>query len=196
MNINMKQITLFMVSLGLCACNFPAQTAQTTQGTQTSHQADTDKQAQAHLLRQGIEAYEQQNYNEAMMVFTQLSATGHMKAPRYIGLMYLNGYGVEKNAQRAVAEFNKAAVLGDITSQFWLGYCYEQGIGVAQNTDEALKWYRLSAQRGDRISAPAMTALGRLSEEQNMEEAITWYRKAAQVGSSEARSALVRLGVK
>ena len=38
-----------------------------------------------------------------------------MKAPRYLGLMYLNGEGVAKNAQTAFAYFTQAAEAGDIT---------------------------------------------------------------------------------
>lgn len=56
-----------------------------------------------------------------------------MKAPRYLGLIYLNGYGVAKDEKRAFAEFSKAAAQGDITGQYWLAYCYENGTGTAKN---------------------------------------------------------------
>lgn len=145
------------------------------------------------FLEQGIRAYVRQDYDKAITVFTQASAAGQIKAPRYIGLMYLNGYGVEKNARRAAAEFSKAAFRGDPAAQFWLGYCYEQGMGVTADAQEALKWYRLSAQHGDERSAPAMVALGRLAESENNPEAIQWYRQSAALGSLEAQAALLRL---
>lgn len=179
------------VGMILAACSVaPGQQAKQSEAT-----SSTTKEEAKALLDKGVAAYQQQNYTEAMTIFTQASAAGHMKAPRYIGLMYLNGYGVQKNAKRAVAEFIKAAEQGDITSQYWLAYCYEQGMGVAQSKDKALKWYARSAQRGDIIAAPAMTALGRLAEEDNLQEAIDWYQKAAAVGGKEAQDALVRLGI-
>lgn len=181
--------TLILAAL-LSACHSPEQTVQSGNISQTeSHQ-----QAKT-LLNKGIQAYEQQKYTDAMTAFTQASAAGQINAPRYIGLMYLNGYGVEKNARRAVAEFNKAAEWGDIAAQFWLGYCYEQGIGIDQNREKAVKWYRLSAEQGNAAAAPAMTALGRLAEQDNLDEAVNWYRKSAAVGAKEAQSALRRLGI-
>ncbi len=46
---------------------------------------------------------------------------GNLKAPRYIGLMYLNGQELPKNPALAFAQFQTAAAKGDITSQYWLG---------------------------------------------------------------------------
>lgn len=39
----------------------------------------------------------------------KVSLAGHMKAPRYLGLMYLNGEGVAQNVQTAFAYFTQAA---------------------------------------------------------------------------------------
>jgi len=62
-----------------------------------------------------------------------------MKAPRYLGLMYLNGEGVAKNTQTAFGYFTQAAEAGDITGQYWLGYCYENGIGTAKDMIQAVR---------------------------------------------------------
>lgn len=187
----MKWIPLLMTAIALSACHAPNQNTQPKNITESQTRQQTN-----NLVEKGIQAYEQHRYAESMTYFTQASAAGHMSAPRYIGMMYLNGYGVEKNARRAVAEFSKAAQWGDVTGQFWLGYCYEQGIGVAQNREQALKWYELSARQGDAYSAPAMTALGRMSESEDLQEAIEWYQKSAAVGDKESRVALKRLDVK
>lgn len=155
------------------------------------------EQARA-LLEQGIAAYERQDYAAALPLFERSEQGGDMKAPRYIGLMYLNGLGVPKDADKAAAAFQEAAAKGDITGQYWLGYLYEHGLGVAQNWAEALKWYRISAERGDIIAAPAMTALGRLYETgqgvaADRTTALDWYQKAADVGEKDAQAALQRL---
>jgi len=102
-----------------------------------------------------------------MPYFEQAQQAGHMKAPRYLGLMYLNGEGVARNAKTAFAYFMQAAEVGDITGQYWLGHCYENGIGTSKDMTKAVHWYQESAKRGDHISQPAIDALNRLGIEKN-----------------------------
>ena len=51
-----------------------------------------NEQAKA-LLDEGIALYQKQDYQHAKPYFEQAQQAGHMKAPRYLGLMYLNGAG-------------------------------------------------------------------------------------------------------
>ena len=120
-----------------------------------------NEQAKA-LLDEGIALYQKQDYQHAMPYFEQAQQAGHMKAPRYLGLMYLNGEGIAKNAKTAFAYFMQAAEEGDITGQYWLGHCYENGIGTSKDMTKAVHWYQESAKRGDHISQPAIDALNRL----------------------------------
>ena len=79
-----------------------------------------NEQAKA-LLDEGIALYQKQDYQHAKPYFEQAQQAGHMKAPRYLGLMYLNGEGVAKNAQTAFAYFTQAAAAGDITGAILAG---------------------------------------------------------------------------
>ena len=164
-----------------------------------SHQPDDPQKQQARtLLDAGQAAYDAGDYAKAMPLFEQADAAGHLKAQRYIGLMYLNGQGVQANPEKAFSAFQAAADRGDITSQCWLGLMYENGTGTSQDMTQAVKWYETSARRGDLIAAPAMTALGRLYESgkgvpRNTGTAIGWYRKAAATGERDAIGALQRL---
>ena len=98
---------------------------------------------------------------------------------------------------RGIEAFNRrAADKGDITAQYWLAYCYEHGLGISKSISEAVDWYQESARRGDHISAPAMTALGRLAESDDVKEALDWYKKSAAAGDKEAQAALRRLDMK
>ena len=124
------------------------------------------EQAKA-LLDEGIALYQKQDYQHAKPYFEQAQQAGHMKAPRYLGLMYLNGEGVAQNAQTAFAYFTQAAEAGDITGQYWLGYCYENGVGTAKDMTQAVRWYQKSAARGDHVSQPAIDALNRLGVKTN-----------------------------
>ena len=120
-----------------------------------------NEQAKA-LLDEGITLYQKQDYQHAKPYFEQAQQAGHMKAPRYLGLMYLNGEGVAKNAQTAFAYFTQAA-----TGQYWLGYCYENGVGTEKDMTQAMRWYQKSAARGDHVSQPAIDALNRLGVKAN-----------------------------
>ena len=119
------------------------------------------------LLDEGIAVYHKQDYQHAKPYFEQAQQAGHMKAPRYLGLMYLNGEGVVKNAQTAFVYFTQAAEAGDITGQYWLGYCYENGVGTEKDMTQAVRWYQKSAARGDHVSQPAIDALNRLGIKAN-----------------------------
>ena len=62
-----------------------------------------------------------------------------------LGIMYLNGRGVARDAKEASAWFRKAADAGDKLAQCNLGALYEQGLGVTQDSSQALKWFLASA---------------------------------------------------
>lgn len=83
---------------------------------------DTAQREQSRtLLNQGVARYQAGDYAAALPLFKQSAAMGNLKAPRYIGLMYLNGQELPKNSGLAFAQFQTAADKGDITSQYWLG---------------------------------------------------------------------------
>ncbi len=188
-----KVIVMMAFVMALTACSTTdALDVSTT--TQTQAQKDTAKA----ILDKGIAAYNVQDYASALPLFIQADKLGHMKAPRYLGLMYLNGDGVAQSNQQAFDYFSKAASNGDITGQYWLGYCYERGLGVVQDVNQAIRWYQESAKRGDVISAPAMIALGRLYEqglgvEKDINQAISLYHQALNAGDDSAKAALERL---
>ncbi len=128
-----------------------------------SSSQDAQKEQAKQMLDQGIAAYNQQHYADALTYFRQADALGHMKAERYIGLSYLNGYGVAQDSAKAFAAFQSAAQKGDITSQYWLGYLYENGIGTTKDLTQAVSWYQKSAIRTDHVGEPAREALKRLN---------------------------------
>ena len=64
--------------------------------------APLQKEQTKALLDEGIALYQKQDYQHAKPYFEQAQQAGHMKAPRYLGLMYLNGEGVAQNAQTAL----------------------------------------------------------------------------------------------
>ena len=146
------------IALGalLAACAVPDSAPQ---DKSANVQTDSQREQSRTILNQAVALYQNGDYAAALPLFRQAAAMGNLKAPRYIGLMYLNGTGLPKGPAKAVAELRAAADKGDSTSQYWLGWCYENGRGTARNDAQALYWYGVSAQRGDHVSAPAMLAL-------------------------------------
>lgn len=62
-----------------------------------------------------------------------------------LGLLYLQGRGVEKNEEFAYNLFLRAAKQGNPIARLYVGRCYMDGIYVPADIDEAIKWYELSA---------------------------------------------------
>ncbi|TCT14409.1 hypothetical protein EDC51_10815 [Bibersteinia trehalosi] len=140
-----KSLIALALSLALTACQ--------------TMPADTHSNAKAEFDK-AVSLYQAQDYQTAKPLFEQST---HLKAKRYLGLMYLNGQGVAKDETKAFDYFKQASEQGDITSQYWLGFCYENGIGTPKDLNQAMSWYQKSAQRGDHVSQPAIDALKRLN---------------------------------
>ncbi|RIY36418.1 tetratricopeptide repeat protein [Psittacicella gerlachiana] len=206
---------IFLVSLGLTTSIYANDNTQDPNGLTTREQllqalAGKDEVENTHVLvlrdkkenfSRALELYEKGEFVKAIPYFVSATRQGHFKAPRYLGLIYLNGMGVKINTTKAFAYFVLAAQRGDITGQYWLGYLYETGTGVNQDMEQAIRWYTSSAQRGDIIAAPALTALGRFYEyglgslTRDLIKAKEYYQQAALDGYVPAQQALRNLEV-
>ena len=114
---------------------------------------------------------------------------GTEKPPRYVGMMYENGWGVEVDYAKAAEYYQMASDSGDITSQYYLGRFYEFGKGVEQDYEKAMELYQQAAERGDATAAVGMLGIASLYEhgrgvEQDLSTAAVWYEKAAETGYS------------
>ena len=151
-----------------------------------------------YFLDQGIAAYQQGHYTEALTFFHKADARGHSKAARYLGLCYEYGLGVPRSMTEAAQWFKKAAGAGDVTGTYLLGLLYERGEGVKQDAQKAYELFYRSSYRSDHVSAPSQAALGRMYERgegraKDPAAARSWYTRAAASGSDEAMAALERL---
>ncbi|MBC9785140.1 sel1 repeat family protein [Heliobacterium chlorum] len=102
----------------------------------------------------------------------------------FLGLCFLEGIGVAKEAVLAAELFKKAAEREHSGGQYELGVCYCMGRGIAQDGEEALRWFVRSADQG---YAKAQHNLGvRYSigkgVPQNAAQAAQWFLKAAKQG--------------
>lgn len=105
-------------------------------------------------------------------------------AQYYLGISYLNGYGVPEDDASGFKWVLRAAQQGYIRAQRKVGDYYYEGIGVAQDYVAAAKYYRIAAEHGD---ASAQVSLGwqlkkGLGVDADDNQACYWFAQAAQQG--------------
>lgn len=76
------------------------------------------------------------NDAKALAFFREADRLGHMKAGRWIGLLYANGKGVPRDFKKAASWYKKSADKGDITATWLLGELYEKGEGLSQSYEK------------------------------------------------------------
>lgn len=91
------------------------------------------------------------NYEKAIKWLTRAAAPGSDEAyaQYYLGWMYLNGAGVNRDPAATAQWWQKAAVQGERQAQSGLGALYWDGVGVARDPAAAEKWWRAAAAQGD-----------------------------------------------
>ncbi len=107
-------------------------------------------------------------------------------AQRLLGLMYNNGFGVEKSDAEAAKWYRKSAEQGNDKAQFNLGSMYQYGHGVEKSYTEAVKWYRKSAEQGNDYGQQGLGSMYQCGRgvEKSYTEAVKWYRKSAEQGNA------------
>ena len=97
------------------------------------------------------------------------SKEGDAEAQNNLGMSYITGEGVRKNAKEAVKWVCKAADQGDAEAQKNLGVMYATGVGVLRDDKEAVKWFRKAADQGD---AEAQSSLGLIYANREFETSV------------------------
>ena len=98
-----------------------------------------------------------------------------------VGIMYLNGYGVEQNFDKAREYFEKAADFKAHYANYFLGEMYEKGLGVEQNLETARNFYKLAAALlNEKVASPFISLF-----EQFYRSLYDWRLDAANFGNSD-----------
>jgi len=108
----------------------------------------TTSLAHADPFRDGVVAYQQKDYQQALKAWLPLAESGHVLAQTLVGSMYAYGEGVEKNDEEAFKWLSRAANTGSAQAQFNLGILYEKGFGVTADKQQARKWFKAAADQG------------------------------------------------
>lgn len=101
------------------------------------------------MQEDALEMYLSENYASAFQLYEKLSRTGNPIAEFYLGIMYLEGFGVNKNKLKAMEYFNKSANQNNSDAQFNLYLMYDKGETEYPDKNKALFWLIKSAENGN-----------------------------------------------
>ena len=136
------------------------------------------------------------NFPEALRLAQEAAANGGIFANNILGLMYMEGNGVQVDYSKALAYFTKAAEHGDPFTQVHIGSMYFYGKGVQQDYTQALGWFIKARGQGENTASPlASEWLGSmywqgLGTAKNLEAAYKFLLEAAQKNSLHAKLTL------
>ena len=137
----------------------------------------------------GVYYIEQKKFRKAFEWFKKAAEQGEAVAQFNVGVLYLNGEGVEKDAKVAFEWFKKAAEHGYAVAQSNVGVFYLNGEVVEKDAKEAFEWFKKAAEQGD---AGGQNNLGTcyyfgVGVEKDVKEAFEWLKRAAEQGEAGAQ---------
>lgn len=103
------------------------------------------------------EFWAKKDYPHSLPLALKLARQRNSFAQYMVGLMYMNGSGVEKDYPEALHWFRLAAANGSREARRSIGFMYDSGWGVPQDYAAAYGWYNRAARQGD---PPAQMLLG------------------------------------
>ncbi len=117
-----------------------------------------DVKAQMKLF---YEFYEKRNEGKENLEFAikYLKMAAEKENPsalNALGILYYDGYGVEKNINMAFDLHYKAAYLNHRDSQYYLSCCYYMGTGTSIDEATAYAWLIISYENGNKSAAAVM----------------------------------------
>lgn len=110
-------------------------------------------------LEDGSAAYRDKDYAKAVELWQPLADRGDPMAQYYLGTLYAEGNGVQRDDEAAFKLFLRAANRGNAAAQYNVGASYSAGVGVKKSDADAAKWFQRAANQG---MAFAMLNLGLL----------------------------------
>ena len=142
-----------------------------------------------HLYLEGLQAYEEEEYDKAYAILKPLAQQGHTQAQFHLGTMYFHGRGIGRDSMAALVWYLAAADQGHTQAQYNVGVAYAQGIGVDRDMRRATVWWRKAALKG---STDAQFNLGLVYGKgygvaRDAVAAARWWRMAALQGDPAAQ---------
>jgi serine/threonine protein kinase/TPR repeat protein len=88
-------------------------------------------------------------FDQARKYYEDAAAAGYPLSLSNLGVLYMNGEGVQRSPEVAGNLFKQGAEKGDPTGMFFYAGCLEEGLGLQKDTRVATEWFRRSAHAGN-----------------------------------------------
>jgi TPR repeat protein len=145
--------------------------------------------ASAGPFEDGSLAYKRGDYNRAMALWQPLGGA-NAEVQNNIGIMYLDGKGVQRNNTEALRWIARSAANGSSSGQNNLGGLYRDGKGVTRDFAKAFAFFAASAAQGNaggQLNLGLMYGMGQGTRVDNI-RAFMWFDIAAAQGLQKAAS--------
>lgn len=137
------------------------------------------------------------SYEFAFKTFSDEECENSSEAQFFLGIMYLYGYGTEKNDSKAFEHMEKSYELGNPNSAYYLGLMYLNGIGTFKVAFKAMALFKEAAHNNEndhraqlQIGLMYLEGVGTV---ENPENAFKWIKRAAENTDAEAQFILGQL---
>ena len=179
----MKKAVLFVIILCLCFNAFGGAAFAETVAEEAPAEGMTGEELY-QIAKAAAEAYD---YEKALKYYQLAADAGSADGWRGLGVMYINGTGVEADMGKGLEYIQVAAGMNDAKAFDNLGLFYQYGLGVVeQDIGRAAEYYEKSGELG---YSEAFVTLGNLYQygegvEKDIGKAAEYYRKAADLGDA------------
>ena len=152
----------------------------------------------------GIEYYKKGVYEKALTSLEKANSLGSADAAYYLGEMFRQGRGVEKNYSVACRYYQKSAEADNKKAYLNAGMCHIPDKKDENGFKEAFKWFKRAAEeinetdlgeteRKDFFVKFGIMYFAGLGTLQDFSEAAKWFEKAAELGDAYSQGALAML---
>jgi TPR repeat protein len=88
-------------------------------------------------------------FDQARKSYEDAAAAGYPLSLSNLGVLYMNGEGVQRSPEVAANLFKQGAEKGDPNAMFFYASCLENGVGLQRDIKAATEWFRRSAHAGN-----------------------------------------------
>ena len=113
----------------------------------------------------------------------------------FLGILYQNGQGVERDLKKAIDQFLRASERGSAGADERIGWFFHKGYVMARSDADALVWFRRAASHNHKLGEYDMGLCYEYGwgVERNLKEAANWYERSFHHGYRKAGEALRRI---
>src|ERR1700736_5752343 len=88
-------------------------------------------------------------FDQARKFYEDAAAAGYALSLSNLGVLYMNGEGVQRSPEVAANLFRQGAEKGDPSGMFFYASCLQDGLGLPKDPKAAADWFRRSARGGN-----------------------------------------------